>query len=72
MTDRTRQMNVKLTEKEFSDLQKINAELFGGDLNKSDLLRFLVKVAVKAVHKAQVEVKTVRTLKVGGEVVDLT
>lgn len=67
----TRQMNMKCTETEYSDLQKVNQELFGGDLNKSDLLRFLVKVAVKAVHKAQVEVKTTRVLKVGGEVVEL-
>lgn len=69
--ERNCQMNAKLTSSEYSELQKVNQELFGGDLNKSDLMRFIVKVAMQAIKNAKVEVKTTRTLHVGGQKVEL-
>lgn len=68
----TKQANCKMTEQEFSDLQKINNEFFGGDLNTSDLLRFMIKVATAALDKSQLETKTIRTLHVGNQKLDLT
>lgn len=68
----TKQANCKMTEREFSDLQKVNAEYFGGDLNTSDLMRFIMKVALAALDKAQLETQTVRTLKIGNQTLDLT
>lgn len=68
----TKQANCKMTEQEFSDLQKVNNEFFGGDLNTSDLMRFIMKVALMALDKAQLETQTVRKLHVGNQTMDLT
>lgn len=68
----TRQANCKMTQDEFSSLQKVNAEYFGGDLNTSDLMRFIMKVALAALDKARLETQTVRTLKIGNQTLDLT
>ncbi len=69
---RAQQYNAKVTDAEAQKLQVINNEFFGGDLNKSDLMRFIMKVALTALDSAKTEVQTIRTLKIGGKVVDLT
>lgn len=71
-TAATEQFNAKLTPSEAERLQKVNHELFGGDMNKSDLMRFMMKVALTALDSAKTEVQTVRTLKIGNKVIDLT
>lgn len=68
----TKQANCKMTETEFSDLRRINEEYFGGDLNTSDLMRFIMKVALAALDKAQLETQTVRKLTIGNKTLDLT
>lgn len=71
-TERTEQMNAKLTSQEVDRVQNVNNDLFGGKLNKSDILRFLVKVALVSIDSAKVETKTTTTLTVHGKVIDLT
>ena len=66
----TEQMNAKFSKQEVTKVQEANDTLFGGKLNKSDLLRFLVKVALVSIDQAKVETKT--TLTVHGKVIDLT
>lgn len=68
----TEQMNAKLTVQEATRVQEVNQEFFGGELNKSDTLRFLIKVALVAIENAKVEVQTKRTIKIGRKVMDLS
>jgi hypothetical protein len=62
------QLNFKQTEAELKQLQDINNKLFDGKLNKSDLARFLVKVALNTLETAKVETKQVLTIN--GKVID--
>jgi len=71
-TNHSHQANCKMTQEEFSQLQQVNNEYFGGDLNTSDLMRFIMKVALAALDKSELETKTVRTLHVNGKTLDLT
>lgn len=64
------QFNVKQTELEYQKLQEINTRLFGGSLNKSDLGRFLIKIALDTLKDAKVESKTTTVIKVNGKVID--
>lgn len=58
----THQLNCKMTIGEFEKIQNVNQQLFGGQLNNSDLARFLMKFAMDKLSKAKVETKTITTI----------
>lgn len=71
MKHRSNQLNAKLTENDLDQVQEVNAKLFDGTLNKSEIARFLIKLGLQAVKEAKIEKKTVWTLN-GVTVQDLT
>ncbi len=63
------QFNVKQTETEWQNLQRVNQKHFGGKLTPTELGRFLLKVALDALVDAKVETKEV--ILVNGNPVDI-
>ncbi len=58
----THQLNCKMSQHEYEELQVLNDKLFAGKLNNSDLARFLLNVAKEHLAKAKVETRTVVTV----------
>lgn len=58
----THQLNCKMTASEFERVQSVNDKLFSGELNNSDLARFLFNYAIEKLVGAKVEKKMVITV----------
>lgn len=56
---KTHQLNTKLTNEMYDQLQSVNDKLFNGELNNTDLGLFLFQVALDYLAKAKVETKQV-------------
>src|ERR1700690_164236 len=55
MTDyKTQQLNVKLTDAEWKELESLNKDFFHGKLNKTDLGRYLLSTALGALKDGTV------------------
>lgn len=55
----THQASYKMTKSEYETLMNVNEKLFGGTMNTSDLMRFLVTVALDKLASANVVTKRV-------------
>lgn len=66
------QFNVKQTDKEWKKLQAVNQKYFGGQLNISELGRFLLQVALNALEDAKVESTKVTRIMVDGKEIDIS
>lgn len=60
--NRKLQLNTKLTQLEYEQVQSVNEKFFNGSLNKSEIGLFLFQVALDYLAKAKVETKTVITV----------
>lgn len=65
------QFNVKQTEKEWEKLQAVNQKYFDGQLNISELGRFLFQVALNALEEAEVKTSKVTRIKVDGKEINI-
>ena len=58
-TPKNHQLNTKLDQSTYDQVQEINAKYFDGKLNQTDLGLFLFNVALDYLQKAKVEKKVI-------------